>query len=298
MTYARGAIGNNFSEGEGLYISEKLIVNAATKLGSVSATSLTVSGAITANSMITANAPDGTIAIKAYSQINVERSSASSVAIWVERGGVTINNGALNVSGETHLSDKIFLANDKGLRVNGDNGAVTYSTSVGYLVFGNGNTITYIQGKQTMITSSSGNDTTISSGRNTIISPASGGNVDLRGTVLVNGSPISTSSDKRQKNDIKPLAEKYLSMMKSIDPVSFKYNSDLGKSGRRHTGFIAQDVLQSMTAAGIDTSELAAFVDVKGDGSEYALRYEEFISPLLAYVQHLEGRVAALERTG
>jgi hypothetical protein len=298
MTYVRGAIGNNFTEGEGLYISEKLIVNAATKLGSVSATSLTVSGAITANSMITANAPDGTIAIKAYSQINVERSSASSVAIWVERGGVTINNGALNVSGETHLSDKIFLANDKGLRVNGDNGAVTYSTSVGYLVFGNGNTITYIQGKQTMITSSSGNDTTISSGRNTIISPASGGNVDLRGTVLVNGSPISTSSDKRQKNDIKPLAEKYLSMMKSIDPVSFKYNSDLGKSGRRHTGFIAQDVLQSMTAAGIDTSELAAFVDVKGDGSEYALRYEEFISPLLAYVQHLEGRVAALERTG
>jgi hypothetical protein len=50
-----------------------------------------------------------------------------------------------------------------------------------------------------------------------------------------------------------------------------------------------------MTAAGIDTSEFAAFVDVGGDGSEYALRYEEFISPLLAYVKHLEGRITALE---
>lgn len=114
-------------------------------------------------------------------------------------------------------------------------------------------------------------------------------------TVSVNGSPIATSSDQRQKQDITPLVSKYLNMMKTIDPVSFKYNSDIASSGRRHTGFTAQDVLQAMTAAGIDTTEFAAFIDLHGDGSEYALRYEEFISPLLMYVQHLEGRIAALE---
>ena len=118
--------------------------------------------------------------------------------------------------------------------------------------------------------------------------------------IYANGSPVATSSDSRQKQDIAPLADKYLQMIKAIDPVSFRYNADIALSGRTHTGFIAQNVLQAMTAAGITTSEFAAFVDVNSDGNEYALRYEEFISPLLAYIKHLEGRIEALEteRTG
>ena len=118
----------------------------------------------------------------------------------------------------------------------------------------------------------------------------------LRGeNIYANNSPVATSSDRRQKEDITPLANKYVDMLKAISPVSFKYDSELSHSGRKHTGFIAQDVLQAMTAAGIDTSEFAAFVDVYGDGTEYALRYEEFVSPLLAYVQQLETRITALE---
>lgn len=113
--------------------------------------------------------------------------------------------------------------------------------------------------------------------------------------IYANGSPVATSSDRRQKENITPLANKYADMLKAITPVSFNYDSEIAHSGRKHTGFIAQDVLQAMTAAGIDTSEFAAFVDVYGDGTEYALRYEEFISPLLAYVQQLEARITALE---
>ena len=117
------------------------------------------------------------------------------------------------------------------------------------------------------------------------------------GFITLNGSPVTTSSDRRVKNTISPLSEKYISLIKSFKPVSYKFN-DISHSGRKHTGFIAQDVLQAMTAAGIDTNEFAGFVDLHGDGTEYGLRYEEFISPLLAYVQSLEGRIAALERTG
>jgi hypothetical protein len=117
------------------------------------------------------------------------------------------------------------------------------------------------------------------------------------GFITLNGGPVTTSSDRRVKNAISPLSEKYISLIKSIKPVSYKFNN-ISHSDRKHTGFIAQDVLQAMTAAGIDTTEFAAFVDLHGDGTEYGLRYEEFISPLLAYVQHLEGRIAALERTG
>ena len=117
-------------------------------------------------------------------------------------------------------------------------------------------------------------------------------------TIYANNSPISTSSDARKKRDIVGLDGRYLTLIKSINPVSFKYIEELSDSNRTHTGFIAQDVLTAMNNAGISTKEFAAFVDLKGDGEEYALRYEEFISPLLLYVKHLESRIELLERTG
>lgn len=124
----------------------------------------------------------------------------------------------------------------------------------------------------------------------------SNANLRLYGSAVLLGSgSTAVTSDERKKKDIAPLAYKYLQLVKNITPVSYKYTDDISLSGRNHTGFIAQDVLQAMTAAGIDTSEFAGFVDVNGDGSEYALRYEEFIPPLLAYVKHLEGRITALE---
>ena len=124
-------------------------------------------------------------------------------------------------------------------------------------------------------------------------------NLKLVGSnIYANGSPVATSSDQRKKTDVTPLSDKYLQIIKSINPVSFKYNSEIALSGRTHTGFIAQDVLSAMEEAGVTTEEFAAFVDVDGDGNDYALRYEEFISPLLMYIKHLESRIAVLERTG
>lgn len=113
--------------------------------------------------------------------------------------------------------------------------------------------------------------------------------------IYANGSPVSTSSDSRKKNSITDLSNKYLELIKAIRPVSFKYNEDISLSGRTHTGFIAQEVKNAMDAVGLTTGEFAAFVDLNGDGEEYALRYEEFISPLLMYVQHLENRIKILE---
>lgn len=122
-----------------------------------------------------------------------------------------------------------------------------------------------------------------------------GGIYVKNGFITLNGSPVTTSSDRRAKNTILPLSEKYMRFIKSVSPVSYKFNDDIAHSGRTHTGFIAQDVLQALKNCGLSTKEFAGFVDLHGDGSEYGLRYEEFISPLLMYVQHLESRVAALE---
>lgn len=116
--------------------------------------------------------------------------------------------------------------------------------------------------------------------------------------IYANSTTISTTSDERKKTEITPLSEKYLQLIKSIKPVSFKYTNDISLSGRTHTGFIAQNVLSEMEKAGINTSEFAAFVDIDNNGEEYALRYDEFIALLLLYIKHIENRLENLEKAG
>lgn len=124
-------------------------------------------------------------------------------------------------------------------------------------------------------------------------------NLKLVGSnIYANGSPVAVTSDERKKENIVPLSERYLSVIKNITPVSFNYTSDIALSGRTHTGFTAQNVLEAMKKAGISASEFAAFVDVDGDGKEYALRYEEFVPLLLAYIKDLENRIINIEKAG
>lgn len=72
-------------------------------------------------------------------------------------------------------------------------------------------------------------------------------NLKLVGSnIYANGSPVAVTSDERKKENIVPLSERYLSVIKNITPVSFNYTSDIALSGRTHTGFTAQNVLEAM----------------------------------------------------
>ena len=101
-------------------------------------------------------------------------------------------------------------------------------------------------------------------------------------------------SDENQKNSIEPLPEKYLTMLDQLAPKRYKLND--GTSGRYHVGFIAQDVEQAMTLAGIDSMEFGGWIqDVDDEGNTiYMLRYNEFIAILLAKIQRLESRLEAM----
>ena len=118
----------------------------------------------------------------------------------------------------------------------------------------------------------------------------------LKGSAIYANGSIISSSDSRMKKNIHNLPNKYLRLIKSIEPVSFEYTDDISQSGRTHTGFIAQQVLESMAELGIDTKDFAAFVDLKKDGSMYGLRYEEFIPLILAYIKDLEKQINKLRR--
>ena len=120
------------------------------------------------------------------------------------------------------------------------------------------------------------------------------GGIFLDGTV---NAPIAAStSDRDRKNSIENLPEKYVTMFDSLTPRRFKMND--GTSGRYHVGYIAQEVEEAMTAAGIDSQEFAGFVhgpDVNGDPI-YMLRYGEFDGIYAAKIKQLEARIDELEK--
>jgi hypothetical protein len=124
------------------------------------------------------------------------------------------------------------------------------------------------------------------------------------GNMYINTSTI-VSSDQNLKNNIVP-SNLGLDFINSLNPVSYKYNvggidysiDDDGNEietiipgVRTHYGLIAQQVKQALDDAGVE--DFGGWVQ-KEDNTQ-ALRYEEFISPLIKAVQELTARVKALE---
>jgi len=64
---------------------------------------------------------------------------------------------------------------------------------------------------------------------------------------------------------------------------------------RRHYGLIAQEVRAALTAAGVDDFGGWVLTNKDDPSSEQALRYEQFMAPLIKAVQELSARVAALK---
>lgn len=107
-------------------------------------------------------------------------------------------------------------------------------------------------------------------------------------------SAISVTSDENVKNSIEPLEDKYSIMFDNLVPKRFKYNN--GNSGRYHTGFIAQQVNDSLIAANLSASEFAGLCISKTDeGEEWSLRYEEFIALNTWEIQKLKAEIKALK---
>ena len=134
-------------------------------------------------------------------------------------------------------------------------------------------------------------------------------------TVFADTGEINTS-DKRQKNSIGYDMEGYERFFSLLRPTRYRMNN--GRSGRFHTGFIAQDIEAALAEAGLESTDFAGFIKspihegelANGEADEstpicdygYALRYQEFIAlnthmiqGLLARVEELERRVAELE---
>jgi len=124
------------------------------------------------------------------------------------------------------------------------------------------------------------------------------------GNMYIQTSTI-VSSDKNLKNTIAK-SNLGLDFINALNPVSYKYNvgginyttDEDGNEiktpiagSRTHYGLIAQEVKKALDDAGIE--DFGGWVEQ--EDSTQALRYEEFISPLIKAVQELTARVKAIE---
>lgn len=105
----------------------------------------------------------------------------------------------------------------------------------------------------------------------------------------------NSSSDARIKKDIEPLSAKYEDFFDNLTPRRFRYID--GTSGRYHTGFVAQEVVTALQNAELDTQQFAGAV-LWFPGSEdecWHLRKDEFVALNTWEIQKLKKRILALE---
>ena len=96
------------------------------------------------------------------------------------------------------------------------------------------------------------------------------------------------SSDRNQKSNIQP-SDLGLAFINSLIPSSYKFIS--GSVGRTHYGLIAQDVETTLDSFDKTSYDFAGLIT----GSNYGLRYHEFISPMIKAIQELSDKVFQLE---
>ena len=124
----------------------------------------------------------------------------------------------------------------------------------------------------------------------------------------INGT-IQTS-DRKKKKSIESLSEsRMIEFIQNLDPVSYQFKE--GTSGRTHYGLIAQDVENVLTRMGLTSLDFAGLCkdyprDAVNENGEvhyvadatkepdYALRYDEFIAPIIAVEQSLLDKVDSL----
>lgn len=118
-------------------------------------------------------------------------------------------------------------------------------------------------------------------------------------TIYSNTGIINTS-DLRLKTNIEN-SSLGLDFINNLRPVSYKFiegsRAEDGSSlpgERTHWGLIAQEVQSVIEDAGVDFGGWV-LLDKTDSDSEQALRYEEFIAPLIKAVQELTARVKSLE---
>ena len=111
------------------------------------------------------------------------------------------------------------------------------------------------------------------------------------GNVYNNSGTVVFVSDRRKKKNIKSLiVEKAKAFIMGLKPREFEFKKEIASSGRKHHGFIAQEVKETM-----GSDDWGIYVEDK-DSDFIGLRYDELLADMVTVIQDQQKRIDALER--
>ncbi len=96
-------------------------------------------------------------------------------------------------------------------------------------------------------------------------------------------SGFTSGSDKRLKHNIEKMTDDFEKIVDFLSPSSYVYNSST--NGKKHLGFIAQEVQQAFSNCNINPNDYE-IVNDRGDGM-LSLTYDDLISILWKVCQSL-----------
>ena len=113
-------------------------------------------------------------------------------------------------------------------------------------------------------------------------------NLQVNGTGVWGAGAYVNGSDKRLKEDIKPL-ENAIDVINKIKPVTYKYKESYSKDKSTQTGFIAQELLEAL--------EGQIYKDgiVKTDSEYMNVAYQNIIALLVKSTQELKAEIETLK---
>ena len=103
--------------------------------------------------------------------------------------------------------------------------------------------------------------------------------------IYANNGTINTSDENKKENIV--TSDLGLDFINELTPISYRFIS----GSRTHYGLGAQSVETTLELVGKDSMDFAGLIT----GSNYALRYHEFISPMIRAIQELTNKVTQLE---
>ena len=122
--------------------------------------------------------------------------------------------------------------------------------------------------------------------------------LSVDGTIYT-GTPVQVTSDRRAKENIENLDERYFLLWDELQPKSYYMKAD--KEKRNHIGYVAQEVEEAMQKAGL-TYEECGFIHKKWvekedyEGYEYSLNYDGIAVIAQAKIKQQEERINTLEK--
>lgn len=299
--------------------ADELHVNAANIDGTLSANQINTDGLTVNAANITGSLTIGQLPsnVATDSDIPTRTSDLTNDSGYQTRSGVvSIINGtvtadyveALEVAAATLRGRTIYVQNYSGSSVGyiSTSSADTGGSAIDINSYGAGRFVAssnlYFSGAGVVLQLGGGN---IQCGRSIVASNDNTYNLGSSGIRWANAyvaSGVINSSDRNYKTDINYDLAKYDAIFDALKPASFKFVD--GTSGRTHTGFISQDIEDSLAPCGLTSIDFATFIKspkVDEDGKViegeyvYGLRYDELIALMVTQIQSLKKRVADLE---